>query len=316
MLGCGNDQEYGGPLVVDPTDTRFYAAALDAVRHVDADVLEIWLVGLDDPVTAALCCVPQSWVMGAIPARWRGVDGYSIALTGFASYDAFLATRPESLRGHLRRHARRLADRGDVQYGWCQSTADASQVLTWLFANKRCWALARGLDTPFLMDNQVRDFFIDLAGRIDLVATPLVAFVKVDGAPVAASVNLVGPRSIEYFITTYDEAYATCSVGNLLVDCIVRWAYASGRDFDFRPFFSVYKERWSNRKSRHESHFVMLTLRGRLAELPIAAAQARRVLRKVRTFATDRLPVLGAMLQTPRGTARNEASSSAVGRTR
>jgi len=166
------------------------------------------------------------------------------------------------------------------------------------------------------MDDRVRDFFIDLAGRIDLVATPLVTFVKVDGVPVAASVNLVGPRTIEYFITTYDEAYATCSVGNLLVDCIVRWAYANGRDFDFRPFFSVYKERWSNRKSRHESHFVMLTLRGRLAELPIAAAQARRVLRKVRTFATDRLPVLGAMLQTPRGTARNEASSSAVGRTR
>jgi CelD/BcsL family acetyltransferase involved in cellulose biosynthesis len=316
MLGCGNDQEYGGPLVVDPTDVRFYAAALDAVRHVDADLLEIWLVGLDDLVTSALSCVPQSWVMGAIPARWRGVDSYSIALSGFATYDAFLATRPESLRGHLRRHARRLADRGAVQYGWCQSATDAREVLTWLFANKRCWALARGLDTPFLMDDQVRDFFIDLAGRIDLVATPLVTFVKVDGVPVAASVNLVGPRTIEYFITTYDEAYATCSVGNLLVDCIVRWAYANGRDFDFRPFFSVYKERWSNRRSRHESHFVMLTLRGRLAELPIAAAQIRRVLRKVRTFATDRLPVLGAMLQPPGGTAKDEASSSAVGRTR
>jgi CelD/BcsL family acetyltransferase involved in cellulose biosynthesis len=309
-LGCGNDQEYGSPLLADPAEARLYAAAVDALRHVDADVLEIGFMERDTTLAAALSRTPRSWVTRAMPARWRGVDGYAIALSGFAGYDAFLATRPESLRGPLRRHARRLCAHGEVQYGWCQSPGDAREVLTWLFANKRQWALARGFDTPFLMDDQVRDFFIDLAGRIDLVATPLVSFVKVNGAPVAASVNLVGPRSIEYFITTYDEAYAACSVGNLLVDSIVRWAHASGRDFDFRPFFSVYKERWSNRKSRHESHFVMLTLRGRLAELPLAAEQIKRVGRKIRASA------LGAMQRAPRGSSKNEASSGAAGRTR
>jgi CelD/BcsL family acetyltransferase involved in cellulose biosynthesis len=135
------------------------------------------------------------------------------------------------------------------------------------------------------MDDRVRDFFIDLAGRVDLVATPLVFFVKVNGIPVAASVNLAGPRSIEYFITTYDETYAACSVGNLLVDSIVRWAHTSGRDFDFRPFFSTYKERWSNHTTWYESHFVILTLRGRLAEVPLVAEQLRRVVRKVRALA-------------------------------
>lgn len=308
-LGCGNDQEYGGPLIADPAEIRLYAAAVEALRDVEADVLEISFVERDDPLAAALSRVPRSCVTRAIPARWRGVDGYSIALSGFTSYDAFLATRPEALRGPLRRHARRLAERGDVQYGWCQSVGDAREVLTWLFANKRRWALARGFDTPFLMDDQVRDFFVDLAGRIDLVATPLVAFVKVNGAPVAASVNLVGPRSIEYFITTYDEAYAACSVGNLLVDCIVRWAYASGRDFDFRPFFSVYKERWSNRRSHHETHFVMLTLRGRLAETRLATEQIRRVARKVRAL------TVGTTLPAPRGTANDKASSSSARRT-
>jgi CelD/BcsL family acetyltransferase involved in cellulose biosynthesis len=315
-LGCGNDQEYGGPLVADPADARLYQAALDALRHVEADVLEIAFIERDEPISAALSRVPRSWVMAAIPARWRGIDSYSIALSGFATYEAFLATRPESLRGPLRRHARRLADRGEVQSGWCQSAGDAREVLTWIFANKRRWALARGFDTPFLMDDQVRDFFIDLAGRIDLVATPLVSFVKVNGAPVAASVNLVGPRSIEYFITTYDETYAACSVGNLLVDGIARWAYASGRDFDFRPFFSVYKERWSNRKGRHESHFVMLTLRGRLAEIPIAAAQISRVIRKVRALATGWLPGHGAVPQAPGGASKHEAGNSVAGRPR
>ncbi|HKR41888.1 MAG TPA: GNAT family N-acetyltransferase [Paraburkholderia sp.] len=286
-LGCGSDQEYGGPLVADPANVRLYTAALEAVRHVAADVLEIWLVGRDDPLASALSHVPRSWMRRLVPARWRGVDSYSIARSGSATYDAFLATRPESLRSHLRRHARRLAERGAVEYGWCQSVADAREVLTWIFANKRRWALARGFDTPFLMDDQVRDFFIALAERANLVATPLVSFVKMNGAPVAASVNLVGTHSIEYFITTYDETYAAFSVGNLLVDSIARWAHTSGRDFDFRPFRSVYKERWSNCMSRHESHTVMLTLRGRLAEIPIAVALVRRVLHKARAVAFE-----------------------------
>lgn len=208
-LGCGNDQEYGGPLVADPADARYYAAALQALRCLEADVLEIRLIESGSALDAALSNVPRSWVHRAIPLRWRCVDSYSISLSEFATYDDFVATRPESLHGSLRRRARRLADDSLVQYGWCQDALDAREVLTWLFANKRRWALARGFDTPFLMDDEVSDFFIDLAGRIDLVATPFVSFVKVNGAPVAASVNLVGTRNIEYFITTYDENFAT-----------------------------------------------------------------------------------------------------------
>ncbi|WP_233800102.1 GNAT family N-acetyltransferase [Paraburkholderia sp. HP33-1] len=308
-LGCGNDEEYGGPLLADPADARLYAAALDALRRVEADVLELRMLDREAPLAAALAHIPQSWVMGAIPARWRRLDGYSIALSSFATYDAFLATRTESLRGPLRRRAKRLAERGEVEYGWCQSADDAREVLTWLFANKRRWALARGLHTAYLMDDQLRDFFIDLAGRIDLVATPLVFFVKLNGSPVAAAVNIVGPRTIEYYITTYDEAYAAFSVGNLLIDRIVRWAHASGRDFDFRPYFSIYKERWSNRETWHEHHFVMLTLRGRLAEVPLAVEQIRRIVRKVREVAVDRLRAkvlgLGAMPQAPDGTSKD-----------
>lgn len=297
-LGCGNDQEYGGPLVADPADVRHYTAALEALCCVEADVLEIRFIERDGPLDIALSKAPGSWVLRAIPARWRRVDSYSIGLSGVAAYDDFITTRPESLRGSLRRRARRLADDGVVQYGWCHDAADAREVLMWLFANKRRWALARGFDTPFLMDDEVRDFFIDLAERIDLVATPLVSFVKVNGVPVAASVNLTGPRSIEYFITTYDEKYAACSVGNLLIDSIARWAHTSGRDLDFRPFFSIYKERWSDHKRWYESHFVILTLRGRLVEAPLAAEQIRRIVRKVRALAVERLcskmPALGA----------------------
>ncbi|MCC8401282.1 GNAT family N-acetyltransferase [Paraburkholderia sp. MMS20-SJTN17] len=308
-LGCGNDEEYGGPLLADPADARVYTAALDALRDVKADVLELRMLDCNAPLAAALAHTPQSWVRGAIPARWRRLDGYSIALSSFATYDAYLATRPESLRGPLRRRARRLADRGQVEYGWCQNADDAREVLTWLFANKRRWALARGLHTAYLMDDQLRDFFIDLARRIDLVTTPLVYFVKLNGSPVAAALNIVGPRTIEYYITTYDEAYAAFSVGNLLIDRIARWAHASGRDVDFRPYYSIYKERWSNRKTWHEHRFIMLTWRGRLAEVPLAMEQIRRIVGKIRDLAVDRLrakvPAPGETPQAPEGTSQD-----------
>src|SRR6202022_1373907 len=153
--------------------------------------------------------------------------GYWISLREFARWEDFMQTLPKSLRTNLRYRRKRLEARGHVEFGWCKSPSDAASVLTWLFDNKRRWAERRGLKTPYLMDHQVRDFFIALAHRIDLSTNPLVAFVKVDGVPVAAAVNLVGSRSVEGFITTYDEAFSTCSVGNLLTEFLVRWSHAN-----------------------------------------------------------------------------------------
>ncbi|MEM5314954.1 GNAT family N-acetyltransferase [Paraburkholderia sp. JHI869] len=252
-------------------------------------MLEIRFVECKGLLHEALLRAPQSWVLRSLPERWRLLSGYAMELSRFPTFDAFIATRPDSLRRPLRRLARRLSEDGAVEYGWCQDASDARAVLTWLFERKRNWVLARGLDAPYLMNDDVRDFFIDLAERTDLAATPLVSFVKLDGVPIAAAVNLVGPRKLEYFITTYDEAYAARSVGNLLVDSMARWALENGRDFDFRPYFSSYKERWSNHKGWYESHFVVLTWRGRLAEFPLAGEQLRRVLRRAREFAIDPL---------------------------
>ena len=106
-----------------------------------------------------------------------------------------MTTRSKALRSNLRYCRKRLETQGEVELGWAHTVSDATALLTWLFANKRCWAISQGLKTPYLMDDKVRDFFIELAQRIDLAANPLVAFVRLAGVPVAASVNLVGPSS-------------------------------------------------------------------------------------------------------------------------
>lgn len=293
-LTCGSGEEYGGPLVKAGADSaadcnadcnfdrKVYAAAVAAIMQLDADVLEIPWVRDGSALQLALESVPQSWVHALLPARWRGLPSYSISLREFAQWDDFTRTLPKSLRTSLRYRRKRLEARGRVAFGWCKSPGDAASVLTWLFDNKRRWAERRGLRTPYLMDHQVRDFFIALAQRIDLSTNPLVAFVKVDGVPVAASVNLVGSHSVEGFIITYDEAFSTCSVGNLLNEFQIWWAHASGRDFDFRVLYSEHKATWANCLTRYQTRMVFLRSWGRLAEFSLLTAQGGRVKRKLR----------------------------------
>lgn len=287
--GCGCGEEYGGPLIVDTRRTELYDAAVQAILHIHADVLHIPMLENGSALQRALDAAPQSWVQASLPARWRVMPGYSIGLRAYPAWSDFLATRHSTLRAALRSSIKRLRRNGEVRIGWCESVDETARVLAWLFANKRQWALKRGIESRYLMDDRMRDFFIDLARKIDLSRRPLVACVQVDGQPVAASVNLVGARALEYLITTYDEAFSVYSVGNLLVEYLAQWAHANGRDFDFRPLHGDYKARWADRETRHESRLVVLNARGRLIELPLAWAQVKRVYRKARAIAAARL---------------------------
>lgn len=281
QLTCGTGEEYGGPLVKGKPDNTVYESVVAAIRQVGADVVEIPLVRDGSPLQIALESVPQSWVLALLPARRRGLPGYSLSLREFARWEDFLKTRPKSLRDTLRRRHKRLEERGHVEFGWCRTADDAASVLTWLFDNKRRWAERRGFRTSYLMNNQVRDFFIELARITDPATTPLVAFVKVDDVPVAATINLVGSRTVESAMTTYDEAFAKYSVGNLLTEFQARWSHANGRDLDLRAYYADYKVTWANRQAYYQNRPIFLTARGRLAELSLLGLQFMRLKRKI-----------------------------------
>jgi CelD/BcsL family acetyltransferase involved in cellulose biosynthesis len=277
VLTCGNHEEYGGPLVKGRPTTPLVAECVRAVMRVPADVLEIPFLQDGSLLQEALESAPQSWVLRALPKRLSVFPGYSVDLRGFAEWDDFSGTRSQSLRRNLRRYRKGLGLIGHAEFGWSTTLDDAVAVLNWLFANKRRWAVARGLNTEYLMDDEVRDFFIALARQTDLSTVPLVAFVKVDGMPICASINLVGSRTLEYWIFTYDEAYNRYSVGNLLTEFVARWAHANGRDFDMRVMYNEYKTYWVNRETRHRTRIVVLGFRGRLREISLLSFQVSRV---------------------------------------
>ena len=297
-LTCGSNEEYGGPLIKDGPDEAanelvegsIHAALVDAVKQLDADLLEVRFVRHGSELQKALALAPQSWLLRLLPLRWRGgLPAYSIEMRDFSNWDAFAATLPKSIRATLRAGLKRLNAHGHVELGWCKTFDDAHAVLTWLFASKRRWAKSHGFDTPYLMDDRTRDFFIALAQQTDLPNVPLVAFVKVDGVPVAAALSQVGSRVFEYFVISYDPEFSRYSVGNLLSEYLVKWAYDHGRDFDFRPFYADYKARWSNCRSWHETYTLVLSARGRLWEMSVIGTQITRIKRKLSALTRSKM---------------------------
>lgn len=281
VLSCGNYEEYGGPLVKRIATAPLVAECVRAAMRIPADVIEIPFLQEGSVLQEVLESAPQSWVLRSLPKRLRGFPGYSVTLRDFAKWDDYAGTRSQSLRRNLRRYRKGLESTGRVDFGWCTTFDDAVSVLNWLFATKRQWALKRGLKTEYLMEDEVRDFFIALARQTDLATVPLVAFVKVDGVPICASINLVGSRTLEYWIFTYDETYNRYSVGNLLTEFVARWAHANGRDFDMRLMYNEYKTYWENRITHHQTRVVVLGLRGRLREISLLLFQVTRVRRRL-----------------------------------
>jgi CelD/BcsL family acetyltransferase involved in cellulose biosynthesis len=284
-LGCGSNDEYGAPLLHARAGSKalpdVLSELLQAAMHIRADILEARFLRADGALQDAIAPLRHSWWYPFIPRRLRELPGYSVSLTEYERWEDYSATLSKSLRAELRAHLRRLTAKGRPEFGWCNTVEDAEAVLTWLFATKRRWAISRGFKTQYLMNDQARDFFIALARRVDLSVDPFVIYLKLDGRPVAASVNLVGAESFEGFVMTYDESLSACSPGLLLQEWCMKWAHANGRDFDFRPFQAAYKLRWASRVSRLETHTFFLSVRGRLAEFSLLSAYIGRAARGV-----------------------------------
>jgi CelD/BcsL family acetyltransferase involved in cellulose biosynthesis len=288
-LTCGAHEEYGGPLIranVNPQELFTHLAR--ATKQLKADVLKVRFVEVTSPLHNALSSQPQSWLLPLVPKGLRdNVPGYSIAMREYATWKDFTAARPK-LFTNSRRYQKRLNTHGTAEISWCKTKEDAEAVITWLFANKRRWAESRDLHTQYLKEDHIRDFFIKLAQRTDLTTTPLVTYTKLNGAPIAAMVNLIGPKTFEGYFTTYDEAYADCSPGNLMHEFCMKWAHENGRDFDFRPIHSAYKARWANRETQYSTLTIFLTLRGRLAELNLISGYMARVMGRLRASIKSR----------------------------
>jgi CelD/BcsL family acetyltransferase involved in cellulose biosynthesis len=281
-LTSGTREEYGRPLVRRGSNDALWGAIAAAVRHVKADVLEVHWVPDGSVLHEHLKAMPQSRVFPLLPTPMRGHQGYFLDLRGLPSVEDFVRELSSPRRYDLRRYQKRLDAKGHTEFGWCTTAEETAQLVTWVFEQKRAWAAARGIKTDYLEDDRATEFFVRLAQRLDLANTPLVSFVKVNGTPAAAVINLVGGDTVEYAICTYDPTFKDCAVGFLMLRYLIEWSYAHGKNFDFRPVYADYKERWSTRQTWHETQLIFLNSRGHLLDLALLCTYSVRAARKLK----------------------------------
>ena len=238
---------------------------MSAIKLTKADIFVLEWVDEESDLYKVMSGWTQPWIIRRAPKRllaMRGSDGarrYAIRFDDFPTWEDFFSTRPRSARqGHGRRLRQLLAEQKNVEFGWCKTADDAEHVLKWLFAQKRGWAEARGIGSGTLIAGDVETFYIAMAQRTDLPTTPLVTFVKVEGRPVAASLNAVGEKLIECLVTTYDQAFRRYAPGILLLHYQAKWAYETGHEFDMLRHDADYKAQWANHMPVCRRHAVFL----------------------------------------------------------
>lgn len=245
--------EYSAPLVEsgDAVPCRVEALLQAAARL--GDVLQLIHVRSDSPLAAAL-------------ARRRRLARRHDALTvswirraDYADWEAFAATLGAKFRNELRRGAKRLAARGRVEMAIAEA-GERAALVDWMLALKREWLDRTAQRNDWLARPSYRDFLIEMLGRGDDTGALMLFVLKVDGAPVAASLVSRDPQRLEGYLSVFDPAWA--AAGNVLLEHVLAWAFARGLDIDFRIGDESYKKRWHTRAVPAASWHIATSARG------------------------------------------------------
>jgi CelD/BcsL family acetyltransferase involved in cellulose biosynthesis len=282
-VSCGSNDEYSLPLAAPEVEEEVLEGIVAAAMTIACD--KIWFVNVKPH--SALALLLEQPAYAALQKRRFTHMIYQVELTRFATWEDYLAQRSKRHQKNRARLKRRLSEQGEVELGWCRTRADAEAVLNWVFDAKARWARQRRIDTPWLENRDVRDFWIELSKRVDLAELPLVAYLKLNGRPIAGLLNLVGDSSVEFYITTYDETYWQYSPGEQLIEFVLKWCLENRKDADFRRAATDYKERVADRRTLFSSYAFDLSPKARLLSRPLfrLGNTLRRAPRKAQAMA-------------------------------
>jgi CelD/BcsL family acetyltransferase involved in cellulose biosynthesis len=256
-LGNGSDEEYAAPLIAAGPDEAAIAARLLAQARRLADLLIVRNL----PVLGVMALAVTA--AGGLQHRWDDT-GSVISLAGAESFEAWVAPKSKPFRYDLRNDRRKLASLGVLESRVMTGPADGPRFADWLFATKRAWAAERGLTESWLYGDQGRDHLAALlAGSPDAFGQAIL----LDDQIIAGGSVVVSRGRLEFFVTAFDPAHASCRPGNLLNEDLARRAIAMGLDLDFRMMPAGYKDRWADRKEPIASFWLANSLKGAVAVL-------------------------------------------------
>lgn len=226
-IGGGSRQEYAGPLA----ESAEAVAAMLQVAKAEADALHLCNLPVGSPLLR---------LVRGLNTHRHAVNSPVTRCATAGTFDAWLAGRSKSFRQSIRAGRRRLADCGVLRMGRPRSE-EFDRFVDWLFDAKCAWLGANHHHSDWLYVPGARAF---AKAALRDPATGVVGHgIWIGDRQIAGSLSLVGPVC-EYFVTTFDPAFARFSPGHILTAEVIAEAIGLGLDVDFRITNESYKERW------------------------------------------------------------------------
>ncbi|WP_294330085.1 GNAT family N-acetyltransferase [uncultured Sphingomonas sp.] len=253
-LHNGSREEYADPLFAADADDGVVARMFSAAKRL-GDVLELYNLASEGRIWAHLPSDRPS-----LRALRSDMACLTVQFATAGSWEAWLAGKSKSFRQGLRYDRKRLSAKGTLAFVAPTSADTRAEQIRWTMANKYRWVLDHDIAGSWLAEASATAFFETLVTSEDGIGATF--GLRLDDTLIASCLCLIGKRDLEFFLTTYDEAWAAYSPGNLLVEEVVRWCFERRLNFDMRFPVMDYKRRWSDHARTCHGYLLATTLRG------------------------------------------------------
>lgn len=172
----------------------------------------------------------------------KKADHFSISLSAYRDFDAYLAALSANLRHDHRRQMRRLEERGGFAFA-IESGPQVAEALEWLFERKRSWLAAQQMPLASFQNGRIDRFvasFIESEGP----SKYWVATLRVKGEIISAGLLFLERDAVNFRVVAHDPAYSVNSPGRCLAILAIAEAFARGSPtFAFGTGGMEWKER-------------------------------------------------------------------------
>jgi CelD/BcsL family acetyltransferase involved in cellulose biosynthesis len=236
--------EYSDVLVEDsPKADSWVALAWQTLRTArNSDVISLPFVRADSRLHRVISQDhPQSaWTRFTSSVSW---DGYQ-------DWESYHQSRNQRFRRNLRSDRRHLTERGNLSFELVTKHEQFPPVINWLFSHKNEWLVRTKRRALWHDAGFFQRFLIRVAAEPDGVGSVGLFVLKLNGCILSAVLVRISRSSVEPFIAAFDRAYGRLSLGQLLYEDILEWAFKQRLEFDFRMGDQPYKKYWTNRASK------------------------------------------------------------------
>jgi len=168
----------------------------------------------------------------------------AIAIEG--GWPEFESTRSRNLRADVGRRLRRLQEAGALELQVVDGSEGLDELLEEGFRVEASgWKGVRG--TAIVSSPETRRFYEDTARWASGRGWLRLAFLRLDGVPIAFQYNLVAEGVHYHLKGGYDESFERFSPGKVLHRLLIERAFADGlRRYEFLGADEQYKLQWAN----------------------------------------------------------------------